>query len=202
LVLSPVEDENEPLYPRSPVAEVFGQINSDIQLALSLFPESGYVSKYRWSMPAVYALQADVKMWTASVLGGGAQDFNAAIASITEVESSGVSLLADYGDIFDESSNNEIIFSFYLDRSEYSSARYNEAFPRFDTSQGADNAADLPMALEGQQAYTLSARALQLFEEHPEDQRIPRTYVPEIYNGEISTYWPNKLIGTQYPDTR
>lgn len=202
LVLTPVEDENEPLYSRSPVAEVFEQINADIEQALSFFPEAGYVNKFRWSKPAVYALQADVKMWSASVMGGGEQDFNAAIASITEVENSGVSLLANYGDIFDVSRNDEIIFSFYLDRSEYSSGRYNEAFPRFDTSQGADNAADLPMALAGQQAYTLSPRALQLFEKHPDDLRIPRTYVPEIYDGEIAAYWPNKLIGTQYPDTR
>lgn len=202
LVLSPVEDENEPLYPRSPVAEVFDQINSDIQQALGLFSEEGYHNKYRWSRPAVHALLADVKMWSATVLAGGASDFNSAIAAITEVENSGVSLMDDYGDIFDESRNNEIIFSFYLDRSEYSSGQYNNAFLRFDTSQGADNAADLPLALAGQQAYTLSQRALELFSENPNDLRISRTFIPEIYNGEIANYWPNKFIGTQYPDTR
>src|SRR5690554_5395674 len=44
LVLTPVEDENEPLYSRSPVAEVFEQINTDIEQALSLFPEAGYMN--------------------------------------------------------------------------------------------------------------------------------------------------------------
>ena len=73
IVLNSVEDENTPLYPRSPVAEVFNQINSDIDESLELFPEDGYQDKYRFSKPSVYALQADVKMWTASVLGGGIQ---------------------------------------------------------------------------------------------------------------------------------
>lgn len=202
LVLDPVENETEPLYSRASVSQVFQQINSDIEQALSLFPENGYSNKFRWTKPAVYALLADVKMWTASVMGGGAADYNAAIGAIIEVENSGVSLLSEYGDIFDQSRNNEIIMSFYLDRSEYSSADYNNALLRFDTSQGADNAAELPMALAGQQAYTLSARALELFAAHPNDSRIPRTYIPEIYNGIIANYWPNKFIGTQYTDTR
>ncbi|MEX2568535.1 MAG: RagB/SusD family nutrient uptake outer membrane protein [Cyclobacteriaceae bacterium] len=202
LVLDPVENENEPLYPRAPVSQVFQQINSDIEQALSLFPENGYPNKFRWTKPAVYALLADVKMWSASVLGGGVADYNAAIAAITEVENSGVSLLTEYGDIFDESRNNEIIMSFYLDRSEYSSGQYNNALLRFDTSQGADNASELPMALAGQQAYTLSDRALELFATHTNDLRIPRTYIPEIYNGVVANYWPNKFIGTQYTDTR
>lgn len=202
LVLDPVENENEPLYSRSSVTQVFQQINSDIEQALSLFPENGYSNKFRWTKPAVYALLADVKMWTATVLGVGAADYNAAIGAINEVENSGVSLLSQYGDIFDQSRNNEIIMSFYLDRSEYSSSSYNNALLRFDTSQGADNAAELPMALAGQQAYTLSARALELFAAHPNDSRIPRTYIPEIYNGVIANYWPNKFIGTQYTDTR
>lgn len=202
LVLNPVVDENEPLYSRSPVNEVFQQINSDIDQALSLFPESGYINKYRWTKPAVHALRADVKMWSATVLGGGSTDFNEAILSITQVEDSGVSLLSDYGNVFDLSRNNEIIMSFFLDRSEYSSGSYNNALLRFDTSQGADNAAQLPMALAGQQAYTLSPEALTLFVEHPMDGRIPRTYIPEIFNGVIANYWPNKFIGTQYTDTR
>ena len=202
LVLKAVYNEKEPLYERSPVAEVFEQIDADIAQALALFPEDGYVNKYRWTKPAVYALLADVKMWSATVLEGGTEDFQAAIAAITEVENSGVMLLENYGDVFDESRNNEIIFSFYLDRSEYSSGNYNNAFLRFDTSQGADNVADLPIALAGQQAYTLSPQALALFAQFPDDKRIPRTYIPELYNGEVANYWPNKFRGTQYTDTR
>ena len=202
LVLTPTYNENEPLYPRAPVSEVFTQINDDISQALSLFPEDGYVDKYRLSKPAVYALLADVKMWTAKVLGGGDADLNAAINAITEVENSGVELLTtDYGDVFDDPKNDEIIFSLYLNRGEFTSGAYNAAFLRFDTSAGADNAEDLPIALAGQQGYALSPEAIALYK-YPEDKRITRSYVPEIYDGVVSLYWPNKFIGTRYPDDR
>lgn len=203
LVLKSVQNENEELYPRSAVAEVFKQINADIDKALSLFPEAGYVDKYRYSKPAVNALKADVKMWTAKVLGGGAADLNAAIAAITEVENSGVVLLTTaYGSIFDSRKNNEIILSLYLNRSEFTSGSYTATFPRFDTAGGADNATDLPLALAGQQGYCLSPEAFALFQKYAGDKRITRTYVPEIIKGKINNYWPNKFIGTKYADDR
>ncbi len=202
LVLKSVENEKEPLYERTPVAKIFEQINADIEKSLSLFPEAGYVDKYRYSKPAVNALKADVKMWTAKVLGGGATDLNAAIAAITEVENSGVALLTTaYGTIFDNRKNNEIILSLYLNRQESTSSAYTAAFPRFDTVGGADNAADLPLALAGQQGYCLSTDALALFK-WPADKRITRTYVPEIMKGKTNNYWPNKFIGTKYADDR
>ncbi len=202
LVLKAVVDEHEPLYARTPVNDIFVQINDDISKSLALFPEEGFVDKYRFSKPAVYALLADVKMWSGKVLGGGATDLNAAISAITELQKSGVALLTSaYGNVFDSRKNNEVIFSLYLNRSEYTSGQYINAFLRFDTSAGADNAADLPMSLIGQQAYTLSADALALFK-YQADKRIPRTYVPEIMLGVVKNYWPNKFIGTKYADDR
>lgn len=203
LVLESVANENAPLYARSPVAEVFTQINSDITTALGLFPEADFVDKYRFSKPAVYALLADVKMWSAKVLGGGATDLNAAINAIAEVEKSTAALVTtSYGSIFDSRKNSEIILSLYLNRSEYTSGAYTNAFLRFDTSSGADNAIDLPMSLVGQQAYCLSTDALALFAKYPTDKRISRTYIPEIMKGVVKNYWPNKFIGTKYADDR
>jgi hypothetical protein len=141
-------------------------------------------------------------MWQASVLGGGEKDYQEAINAISEIEKSGVELLDVYGDVFDVAKNKELILSIYLDRSEYESGKYNEALLRYDTSGGADNVADLPIALAGQQAYCLSPEALALFEKYPEDNRISRTYIPEIVLGQVRNYWPNKLRGTQYSDTR
>ena len=202
LVLKSVENENEPLYPRSPVVEVFTQINADITAALGLFPETDFVDKYRFSKPSVYALLADVKMWSGKVLGGGATDLNAAIAAITEIEKSTAALMTTYASIFDSRKNSEIIFSLYLNRSEFTSGAYTNAFLRFDTSSGADNALDLPMSLVGQQAYCLSTDALALFAKYPTDKRIARTYIPEIMKGVIKNYWPNKFTGTKYADDR
>jgi starch-binding outer membrane protein, SusD/RagB family len=203
LVLKSVVDENEQLYPKTLVADIFKQINADIDKALSLFPEAGYVDKYRFSKPSVNALKADVKMWTGKVLGGGATDLNAAIAAITEVETSGVSLLTSaYGTVFDNRKNNEIVFSVYLNRAEYTSGQYTNCLLRFDTSGSRDNANDLPMSLIGQQAYCLSTDALALFQKYPADKRISRTYIPEILKGVVLNYWPNKFIGTKYADDR
>lgn len=202
LVLKSVVNESEPLYARSPVAEVFTQINADIAKALELFPEADFVDKYRFSKPAVYALLADVKMWSAKVLGGGAADLNAAITAIGEVEKSSAALVATYGSVFDSRKNSEIIFSLYLNRSEFTSGAYTNAFLRFDTSSGADNALDLPMSLVGQQAYCLSTQAMAFFAKYPADKRISRTYIPEIMKGVVKNYWPNKFIGTKYADDR
>lgn len=199
VITKAVKDENEALYPRSPTGDVFVQINADIEKALGLLPAEGFSNKYKWSKPAVYALLADVKMWSASVLSGGDADLLAAIAAISEVESSGVALLNDYGNIFDVSRNNEIILSIYLDRSEYVSAQYNYAF---GGSGIADNAADLPISREAQSGYCAGPRLVALFDQYPQDIRIKRTFVPEIISGEIIRYWPYKFIGTVYPDTR
>ena len=202
LVLTSVQDENEPLYPRTPVSQIFEQINNDIGQALALFPDDGYRNKYRWSKPAVYALLADVKMWEATVLEGGAADFNAAIAAISEVEKSGVSLLDNYRSIFEDSRNNEIIFSFYLDRSEYSSGQYNYSLLS-DHFKLADNSDSLPISNQGQTAYAISSRGMELIEAYyPDDKRVHVTRVPAIFAGVVQYYWPYKFIGTQYADTR
>ncbi len=201
LVLTSVKDENEPLYPRSPVAEVFAQINTDINKALALFPEAGYVDKYRWSKPAVYALLADVKMWSGKVLNGGAADFTAAVNAISEVEKSGVSMVtSSYGTVFDSRKNGEIIFSLYLNRAEFISGAYTNCLPRVDNTTGGNDA--LPISLVGQSSYVLSDMALGLFQKYPEDKRISRTFLPEYQLGNIIYYWPNKFIGTRYADDR
>ncbi len=199
IITASVKDEKESLYPRSPVTAVFVQINDDIQKALSLFPAEGFSNKYKWSKPSVYALLADVKMWSASVLSGGNSDFLAAIDAIDKVEATGVQLLDNFGNIIDISRNSEIIFSIYLDRAEYVSAQYNYAF---GGSGIADNAADLPISREAQSGYCVGPRVLQLFSQYPQDIRIKRTYVPEVIAGDTIRYWAYKFIGTVYPDTR
>lgn len=204
IVLTSVKDENEPKYPRAPVTEVFKQINADITSSLGLFPSPGYTDKYRFSKPAVYALLAEVKMWSGKVLGGGNTDFQAAIDAISQVQASGVSLLSDFGKIFDTNNerNNEIILSVYCERYEWSSSIHNTAWLRFDTGGSADNVDDIPMRLLAQQGYAVSNKVLSLFSEFPQDKRISRTYVPELYNGVPRMYWQNKYRGTVYSDER
>lgn len=123
IVTEPANDLNiinSGLKERAPIDEVFTQINNDINTALELFPDDGYFDKNRITKPATYALKADVKMWTAKVLDGGAEDLNVALDAIAQVEGSGVSLLNGYRDVFDvnNENNEEIIFSIYFEKEE------------------------------------------------------------------------------------
>src|SRR5699024_3946462 len=120
IIMKPVNDINTELKPRASIADVFAQINSDISMALNLFPEEGYFDKNRMRKPATYALKADVKMWTAKVLDGGEEDLNAALDAIAQVEASGVLLLNDYRSVFDVNNekNDEIIFSLFFEKEE------------------------------------------------------------------------------------
>ena len=201
LVLEPVISKNVELIPRTNVNEIFNQINLDIEKALS-FSNDGILNKYKWTKPAILALKADVLMWSATVLGGGVSDFNEAIEAIESIESYDFSLLSNYGEIFDNKRNDEIIFSCYLNRSEYVSGQYNMGFVRDESASNADNYNELPHSLHGQQAYALDTMAISLFSKYPDDKRISRTYIPQLVNGEVLFYWPNKFIGNVYPDTR
>jgi starch-binding outer membrane protein, SusD/RagB family len=208
LVLEAVVDENVPQLPRTPVADVFSQINNDIETSLGLFPEEGFVSKYRFSKPAVNALKADIKMWSAQVLGGGDADLNAAIAAIEEVEKAGVMLQSNFRDITIKQ-NNEIILALYFNSSETgsttSSMYSRNALPLSNYSGKADNAAALPLASDpnnAQAGYAASPNIIGLFANYPNDQRIAATYVVEIQGGKPGIAWPNKFKGTKYADDR
>lgn len=99
---------------RSTPEEVFTQIKSDIQMALSLFADNSYPKgRNLWSKPAVYALKGDVFLWTAKMLNGGVSDFKASLDALNAVDSSDVTLLADFASIFDYTNkgNKEIIMA-------------------------------------------------------------------------------------------
>lgn len=99
---------------RSPQSEVFTLIKSDIDNALSLYPNNNFPEgRNKWSKPATNALKADVYIWTGKLLNGGDGDFNTALAAISEVENSQVELLPEYTDVFDfnNKGNNEIIMA-------------------------------------------------------------------------------------------
>ena len=147
LMLKAVVDENVELLPRSPAVQVVAQIISDLDSASLLlktnpsFSPTLYPSKYRFAYGSVMAMKADVKMWSGKVLGGGAADFNAAIAAINEVELSGVTLNADFKNVVGlrAPSNPEIIFSAYFNRDETSNNYVINALPFLAGITGALN---------------------------------------------------------------
>jgi len=108
---------------RSPQAEVFDLIKSDIESALTLFADNTIpAGRNRWSEPAVNALKADVYLWTAKRLNGGTADLNTVLSAISEVESADVTLLPQFGDVFDfnKKGNKEIIMAIRFEEGESS----------------------------------------------------------------------------------
>lgn len=224
LVLEPVEGMDVPLPSRAPVADVFNQINLDIDSAITLFPEPGYVTssgqlgKNQASRPAAYALKADVKMWTARVLGGGSADLEAAIAAINQVGTSGVSLLPEFSTVFASNNrkNAEIIFSLYVNLTEpinptTGSGPHSQMYARLtnptgvQSAQSFDNASEIAYAISGPNAdpgYQPSAQAKALLSVYPNDKRKKGSYIDGLQNGVVTYAFGNKFRGTMFQNDR
>ncbi len=100
--------------PRSSMEEVFTLVKSDLDQALSLYPDNSIPSgRTLWSKPAANVLKGDVYLWTGKVLNGGVSDFNVALSALTEANSADVGLLEDYSQVFayDNKGNREVLFA-------------------------------------------------------------------------------------------
>lgn len=214
LMLEAVTDENVPLLARSPAADVMKQIQSDLDTAIASFRSISnfsvrtYPSKYRFAYGSAQAIKADAKLWNAKVNGTVTADFNDAIAAITEVEASGVTLNADFKNVTTvrAAANPEIILAAFFQRDETSvGANYSlNALPFLPIVQGALNLDSLPYAqtsANGQGAYQISPRSRALFTTAT-DKRIPYTWVTERQSTGPKISWITKYPGTKYADDR
>jgi hypothetical protein len=222
LVLEPFEGTTFPLPSRTPVQQVFDQINEDIDAAIALFPEAGYVTnqsqlgKNQASKPAAYALKADVKMWTARVLGGGNADWQDAIDAIDLVGASGVSLLPEFSNVFATTSrkNAEIVFSLYMNYAELidpSTSNGSQMYARLTNPtsvQGIlsfDNASEIAYAINGPNAdpgYQPSAAAKALLSVYANDKRKKGSYIDGLQSGVVTYAFGNKFRGTMFQGDR
>ncbi len=213
LMLQAVVDENVPLLARSPATDVMKQINSDLDSSIllyksiSTFSPASYPSKYRFSYGATQALKADAKLWSATVLGGGSSDFTDVVNAITEVESTGVSLNADFKNVtgLRAQTNPEIILSAYFNRDETGGNYGVNALPFITIVQGALNLDSIPYAMSsgnGQGAYQISSVSKSLFDAYPDDKRIPYTWITERQSSGPNVSWITKYPGTKYSDDR
>ena len=212
LMLKAITDENVPLLARSPAADVIKQIQSDIDAsitnfrAMSDFAVTNYPSRYRFAYASVQALKADVKLWSAKVTGGGAQDFTDAITAINEVELSGRTLNTDFKNVaaLRASANPEVLLAAFYLRDE-SGANYGlNALPYLSGVQGALNLDSLPYVqttVNGLGAYQISPKSKALFT-NAADKRIPYTWVTERQASGPKISWITKLPGTKYTDDR
>lgn len=205
LVLEPTTSTGQEFLARAPVKQVFDQINADIQQSIELFPSDAIPDKYKASKPAAYALLADVKMWTGKVLNGGEEDFRAAVNAIEFVENSSATLQTNFGEIFDNKANSEVIFALYFDLNEQAGmyARLVSAKEGDIGSANLDLNPDLPISVgnTSRHVYTPSAQIRGLFT-NPNDQRKSRSFLPILTGSEASptvrSYHQTKFLGTVF----
>jgi len=213
LMLTAVLDEHVPLLARSPATDVIKQVSSDLDSALLLFrsisnfsPKT-YPSKYRFAYGSAQALKADVKLWSAKVLGGGDADLNAAITAINEVQTTGLSLNTDFKNVtgIRAASNPEVALAAFYLRDETGANYGLNALPYKTGVQGALNLDSLPYAAttsNGQGAYQISTLSRALFNASPNDKRIPFTWITERQASGPKISWITKYPGTKYTDDR
>ncbi|WP_207510414.1 RagB/SusD family nutrient uptake outer membrane protein [Longitalea luteola] len=204
LMLEAITNEHVPELPRSKATDVMKQIIADLDQAIALYPQKTIPSKYRFSYVAAQALKADAKLWSAKVLGGGASDFNDAIAAVAEVEKTGgLSLRADFKEVTTTRANSEIIVAAYFNRDESYNNYAVNALPYESGITGATNKDSLPYCnttSNGQGAYQISPRSRALFASN--DKRIPFTWVTERQGTTPKISWITKLPGNKYADDR
>ena len=162
IVTTPTENtnQNEYIVPRNTLEETFTFIKSDIESALANFPDEN-INKVQLSKSAANALKAEVNLWTAKQLNGGATDLNAALSAINAIPA-GFTLLPNFKDVFSYTNkgNSEVLFAvrysltdvpsnlsdnwnsfMYVGPSDYPGATTAEATAMFGTlGSGAGNA--------------------------------------------------------------
>ena len=205
LILEPTESDDIPLTSRSPAAEVMGKILEDINEAIRLFPENGYLNKSRASMPACYALQADALLWKAKVLKGGDQDLEAAVVALDKVIPT-VTLQSDFSKIYatDNRNNAEVIFSIYFQKDEYSNSYGYYLKPNGALVNDAANKGSIPYAeTAARSQYAPSAKLEAVFDVNSSDIRKNASIIKGVRtDGSLVGVFDNKLKGTLYPDGR
>ena len=114
LVTEPTSDLSSVQRERSPEADIFTLIKSDISEAETLFSGMGFQDgRDMWSLPSLLALKADVYLWTGKTMNGGDADFNTALTALNQIDAADVELLSDFGNIFDYTNkrNKEILMA-------------------------------------------------------------------------------------------
>lgn len=117
LVTDPTEgyDAQTTFKSRASLDEIFTLIKSDLDKAISLYPNNNLASgKAFWSKPAALMLKGEVYLWTGKKSGGGQADVTEALKALTEAASApGLALQADFDRVFryNNKGNSEILFA-------------------------------------------------------------------------------------------
>ena len=188
---------------RSPKADIFTLIKSDLESALALFPDYNFQSgRCNWTKPSANALKADVYLWTGKIMNGGAPDFTTALSALNSiVDSADVSLLTYYDTIFRyyNKGNQEILMAsrFYNIESRYNLYQHMYIYPAYIPSN-ADSASLAAIGTPG--GYSTWSPSDTLVSQFGDDDLRKKSCVTKIYttDGTTKTYFTsivNKFKG-------
>lgn len=197
--LEPTGNATKQKLGRSPAIEVFRQALDDVNKAIDLFPQEGYVNgKGRASKAAAYALKADMLLWKAKVLNGSEQDLEEVVYLVDKV-SENLSLEEVFGNIYATKKGKEVIFAIHFNIFE-KEAQYSQSLkPRDVFVEKAINKEDIPYAKGGARStYAPSNKLIELFNEYPTDVRRDQSYIRAVdANGNLIGIFDNKMRGTK-----
>lgn len=207
LVTEPIEgyDPSSSQRERVPKSQIFDLIKKDIDETVALFDKDNSYPAGRniWSLPAVYALKADVYLWTGKHEDGGSADIQVALDALNEVQKSDVELLDNFSEVFDyaHKGNKEIIMAVRfqdLESAPQTMFQYAYMSPSLMTNDTHQATVQALGTLGGNPFWQPSALVRNQFT--PDDQRRNASFI-EIYNyeGADSTFYASvvsKFQGT------
>ena len=197
--LDPTENATKTKLGRSPAVDVLHQALDDVNMAIELFPSESYMNgKGRASMPAAYALKADILLWNVKVLNGTEPDLFEVI-SLVDKASSNLSLEEDFGNIYGTKKGKEVIFAIHFNIFERE-AQYSQSLkPRDVFVEKAINKDDIPFAKGGARStYAPSEKLMNFLNEYPTDIRRDHSYIRAVDgSGNLIGIFDNKMRGTK-----
>jgi hypothetical protein len=209
LMLTGIESDKDSLYPeRSPQAEVYARVESDIDSAENLMPAS-VISRTTGSLAAVQMLKTDFYLWKYRRLNGTKADLDTADEACSAVLANGnYSMLDNFADVFSPSNkdNDEVIFAIHLQMTTEEVANYADDYLIPDSKYtDAEKYRDADSVATGSQDqwYSFSKSFQSFLYSVPGDTRAETSFksftVPETGN----TYsWINKFPGEWVSNTR
>lgn len=190
--------------PRSPMADVATQIESDLQASLNAFGSDNSLWQGKnvyWSKAATLTLKGDFYIWHANVMGGGQQDFSTAATALQQV--TGFSLVPNYKDLWSLTNKNNKEFIFAVDY------QLNQASNPFNGILGARSVDAKSMfdkngnslanyTSTGDNRYGLNSNIIQMFYNDPQDTRANATYMLMYGNNNGGAGYPNAFNANAY----
>jgi starch-binding outer membrane protein, SusD/RagB family len=184
----------EGLYPtRTPVAEIFNQVNNDIETALNLVPANANNIIYA-SESAINMLKADLHLWLAKARNGGTENLNIALSAVNKVLQGNYSLLNNYETVFRNDTNSETIYSIRFERDQGPGNYYTGNF-LLPVQRVPANLRYNPIPHGGPaQWYSMTQAAENFLHENPNDSRSMINFA--VYRfGNVNYKFVNKYIG-------